>query len=827
GVAASIVHTLQKALYCEFVRVMILDPERDCLIDSHSTKAAKPIERHGDSAAAKICQRLQRLDIVLALDELDEMAADEPGLRLISEFLRERGTAVIVPLVHNEELVGLIELGEKRNLGSYTRTDYELINRIHSGADVALANSLLYQNLQDLTRSLEERVQERTTELRTAYDKLQELDRTKSRFFTNVTHELRTPLTLILAPLEDALLNKQLPDDQRESISMMYRQATQLHRLINDLLDLSKIDAGELRLMIAEFDLDTLLREVITSFEPLAARKSITLDFDPAGSLEPFHGDRNQLERALVNLIGNALKFTPEGGRAALRARAIGNEAVEIEVSDTGIGIPEAFLSRVFDRFAQADDDETRRFEGTGIGLALVREITELHGGRIRVDSEMGHGSTFRMRLRLDPGRIPATAIERRRVDVQTGQYRRSSDRDPLSWMADQDWAAPRMGALAPTRDAGNGAAGSSSPIGTRAVVLVVEDNTDMRRYLVELLSPSYRVITAENGRKGLDVALAELPSVIVSDVMMPEMSGLEMCASLKSSEAGRGIPVLLLTAKKGIERTLEGFESGADDYVTKPFSARELLSRVAVQVKLRRLAEQLALQEKITLMGLVSSGLAHEVKNPANAILNAVEPIRRLASPAPEEREAVGELLDAVLEGARRIVALCDDLLGLARPGEDSVGPWEPTEAIEATLRLLHLKRQESTHVERHLAHNDVPIGVRTQLSQLTMNLLGNALRAAGPEGRVVIGTANDESTFYLTIEDDGPGIPAENLARIFDPLFTTQDVGGGTGLGLYIVRRVVDLHHGVIDVESSPGNGARFRISLPLGHEQPAFQG
>lgn len=817
ALAASIDHTLRATLYAEFVRVLVLDRETNALLDAHST-ASTPIRRGGPGVDGIVCATLERLDRVMSLEELESLTPQSDETAEVARYFRRRGTAVAVPLVHDGEIVGMIEIGEKRNLGSYTRTDFELITRIHSAADVALANSLLYQSLQDLTRSLEERVQARTAELRGAYDQLQELDRLKSRFFTNVTHELRTPLTLILAPLEDSLMERDLDGELRGTIEMIYRQASQLQRLINDLLDLSKIDAGELRLRVAPFNAAELFEQVVSSFQPLATRKSIRLESRFECDVTTLHADRHQLERAIVNLLGNALKFTPPGGEVTLVCRPVDDAMLEVAVQDTGIGIPSQFLTRIFDRFAQVDTDETRRFEGTGVGLALVREIVELHGGSIVAESELGAGSTFRLRLPTSVEGIPQSSIERRVVNVQTGQYRRSTDRDPLAWFPTSNRRpvpnVPQDPEPREERRSGH----ATEETSTLGRVLVVEDNADLRRYVADLLGAHFHVEVATNGREGLEAATATLPTVVVSDVMMPEMSGLEMCKELKARGETQHIPVILLTAKKGVEQSLEGFDVGADDYITKPFSSRELLARVRVQVKLRQLSEQLAMQEKVSLMGLLSSGLAHEVKNPANAILNAVAPLQRLAPPAPEAEEAVGELFEAINDGARRIVALCDDLLGFARPGEEGIGPWEPKEAIETTLRLLRLGKHATAPVAREFEHNDVPIGSRAQLSQLTMNLLGNALRAAGPDGHVTVRTQNDEDTFYLSVEDDGPGISAENLAKIFEPLFTTQDVGEGTGLGLYIARRVVDLHRGSIAVESSPGQGARFRVALPL---------
>jgi len=276
----------------------------------------------------------------------------------------------------------------------------------------------------------------------------------------------------------------------------------------------------------------------------------------------------------------------------------------------------------------------------------------------------------------------------------------------------------------------------------------------------------------------------------------------------------------MLRPALKGGARTIEGFRAGADDYLTKPFNYQELLARIQVQLKLVEMGRRLAEQEKSGMLNLVAAGLAHEVRNPVNAILNALRPLDELLSPsAPEGNKASAqELFGAIRASAERIDLLISDFLGVSRPHVDEVADWQIADSLDSAVRLLRYKYGREIAVSGKMGHTASVVGRTSQLNQVLMNLLDNAVRAAGPDGAVSVTTEQRNGTFQLKVRDTGPGIASGAEHKIFDPLFTTHKAQGSTGLGLYIVHRIVEEHRGRIAVHSPPGGGAEFTVELPV---------
>lgn len=395
----------------------------------------------------------------------------------------------------------------------------------------------------------------------------EELLEMRSRFFANVSHELRTPLTLILGPLDDLLAgdDARLPGAVRKTLGVMRRNGRRLLRTINQLLDLAKLEAGGLRLQARQAPMAPLLRGIVASFSDHAERHGIDLQLDVEDEqVAPFF-DAHQMEQVVVNLVANALNFTPEGGTVRV-ALAQQDDAAVVSVRDTGPGIRAEDLPHLFDRFHQADDSVLRRHPGTGIGLALARQIVELHGGRIDVESEPGFGSEFVVTLPLGRAHL-------RPADV--------ADALPAS---PHEVHVPALDE--PTADH---AGESRPPEDASAAVLVVEDDPDVRAYVCEALADRFDVIQAENGREGLERAREAVPDLIVTDVMMPEMDGYAFCQALKSDRVLDHVPVIMLTAKSEPEHKIEGLEVGAEAYLTKPFSRRELRARVESLLANRR----------------------------------------------------------------------------------------------------------------------------------------------------------------------------------------------------------------------------------------------
>ncbi len=404
------------------------------------------------------------------------------------------------------------------------------------------------------------RLQEQVRSERDHASRLAELDRAKSRFFANISHEFRTPLTLLLAPLERMIAVSE-EGQERERLHLMRRNARRLLTLINQLLDLSRADGGTLAADRRAIDAGALLRGIAASFQSLGESRDIRFTADLPGDPGPVMLDADKTEKIVTNLLSNAFKFTPAGGAVALGAR-IERGLLEIRVADTGIGIAADELPRVFDRFYQVDSSATRGFEGAGIGLALTREFVEVLGGSIGVESTPGAGTTFTVNIPV----VPADALL---IAEEAESHQDSSDRAVAPQDAERNQATDLP------------------------MLLIAEDNADLRAVLAEQFRDDCRVVFAENGAVALDKALKEIPDIIVSDVMMPGMDGFVLAERIKTDERTSHVPVILLTARAGRECKIAGLQTGADDYLVKPFDAEELRTRVMNLIESRRVLRE------------------------------------------------------------------------------------------------------------------------------------------------------------------------------------------------------------------------------------------
>ncbi len=397
---------------------------------------------------------------------------------------------------------------------------------------------------------------------------LQQLDTLKSRFFANLSHEFRTPLTLILDPLEQ-MIKRSTDEADRRRLRMMRRQARRLLHLVGQLLDLSKLDAGGMTLRAREMDLVPFLRGLVYAFASRAEREDIALQFSSTEERALLCAEPDKLEKVFTNLLTNAFKFTPSHGKIRVGLSKY-DDAVEVTVKDTGQGISEDEIPHVFDRFYQVDASLIRRHEGAGIGLALTKELIELHGGTVRVESEPGFGTTFIVRLRTGCAHLRSEQILED-GDGAAGNGEVVTDgtvgHDEGEILADSDDLVPEDAPL----------------------VLIVEDNDEVRAYLRSHLSAHYRITEAKDGIDGLEKARQLSPKLVLVDVMMPRMDGYAFCRTLKSSDDLGHVPVILLTAKASQESKVEGLDTGADDYIYKPFSMSELLVRIENLIEVRR----------------------------------------------------------------------------------------------------------------------------------------------------------------------------------------------------------------------------------------------
>ncbi|MGN6637306.1 MAG: hybrid sensor histidine kinase/response regulator transcription factor, partial [Mucilaginibacter sp.] len=389
-------------------------------------------------------------------------------------------------------------------------------------------------------------------------ERMHELDLMKIRFFTNVSHEFRTPLSLIMAPVDKILKQVKEPDIQRQ-LQMVNRYARRLLNLVNQLLDFRRMEYQELKLHEKSGDIIKFIRELSYSFNDIGEQKHISFMFDT--EIEEFYTsfDHDKIERIIFNLLSNAYKFTPQGGQVSVLLNVLEKDdkesrLLEIKVIDTGIGIPEDKKEKIFEPFFQNDIPGSMLNLGSGIGLSITKEFVRLHGGRIIVESEFNQGSCFTVLL-------PVQELDRSLfIDTPT-----TIEHD-LAYVPEVNTHKP----------IGNNTRDAKKP-----TILLVEDNEDFRFYIKDNLKDFFNIIEAENGKKGWQKALSMHPNLVVSDISMPEMSGIDLCMKLKGDSRTSAIPVILLTALIGEEQQLKGLETGATDYMTKPFNFEILLSKI------------------------------------------------------------------------------------------------------------------------------------------------------------------------------------------------------------------------------------------------------
>jgi signal transduction histidine kinase/DNA-binding response OmpR family regulator/serine phosphatase RsbU (regulator of sigma subunit) len=521
------------------------------------------------------------------------------------------------------------------------------------------------------------------TERRRA-EELAELDRAKTQFFTNVSHELRTPLTLLLGPAEDALAEadaaERLAPAQRLRLEVIERNARRLLHLVNNLLDFSRIEAGRLQASFEEVDLARHTGELASMFSSAVERAGLRLevDLEPVG--EAIYVDREMWAKIVLNLLSNAVKFTERGTiSVSLRRR---DALVELAVTDTGIGIATEDQQRLFARFERLDSTWARAYEGSGIGLALVAELVALHGGEVGIESTPGAGSTFTVRIPVGRGHLPGDQVDLLPVATESPAATEQVEgfvSAVMRWLdaSRATSATPGEGFTFPQERNGDRS--------RRPTVLVADDNADMRSYIARLLEPSYDVVVAGDGATALELARAEPPDLVLTDVMMPKLDGFGLIRELRQDPSTVGVPVIVLSARAGEDGIVEGLEAGADDYVVKPFSAKELVARVRSTIELdraRRTRDELARSQALLDQ---AQRLAHlgswEVDLESGAVVASDETLRILQLTGPE-LEQVG-FVEAVSRGS--------EAAERERVEEAVRAAVETTEPIdfEVTLRL------------------------------------------------------------------------------------------------------------------------------------------
>jgi signal transduction histidine kinase/DNA-binding response OmpR family regulator len=452
------------------------------------------------------------------------------------------------PIWFEGKIIGIITMVNKKDKTEFTENDLSLLSILSIQVGQLIKNSQLQQEYFQKTKEAELS--------RWESEKLKELDTTKTNFFTNLSHEFRTPLTLILGPLEN-LLDGKAKGNPSSQYQLMHNHASRLLQLVNQLLDLSSLDAGKMKLEIGKYDIVSFAKGIASSFESFAEEKNIKINF--TSKTEKFDAcfDRDKIQKIISNLLSNAIKFNKENGFVSItlgETRIKGISYLQIEVEDNGPGMDSEFQKNIFDRFYKSQGLST--VEGTGIGLALVKELVELHFGEIDLKSVEGKGTRFKITIPVDE-----EFYEKKNVEVK----RAIQSEDKVRIFAE-------------VKDK---TSGSDEIIEEAPVILIVEDNDDMRQFIKENIQANYKVLEAIDGEDGLTKALENIPDLVISDVLMPKLNGYEFCSKVKSDERTSHIPVILLTSKAETNSRIKGLETGADDYLTKPFYSAELLLRV------------------------------------------------------------------------------------------------------------------------------------------------------------------------------------------------------------------------------------------------------
>jgi signal transduction histidine kinase len=647
-------------------------------------------------------------------------------------------------------------------------------------------------------------------EERRRVEALATIDRAKTEFFSNVSHEFRTPLTLMLGPTKDAIDAGAALGG--ESLQVVYRNELRLLKLVNNLLDFARIEANRAQGSYRPTDLAALTKDLASGFRAAVEAAGLTLRVVCAPLAEPAFVDRDMWEKIVLNLLSNAFKYTFDGSiEVKLEPRG---ERIELTVSDTGTGIPEHELPRLFDRFHRVAGARGRTHEGSGIGLALVQELVRMHGGTVSVSSRVGQGSAFTVSIPRGSAHLPAERLGDERTPAPVSTRADAYLAEAARWLPDDARTPPPVS--------------TSTPDPTVPRILLADDNADMRDYVRRILARRWDVETAADGAAALAAAERRPPDLILTDVMMPAVDGFGLLQAVRARPALAAIPVIMLSARAGDEARVGGLAAGADDYLVKPFSARELVARVETQLKLRRqhraaedaraVAEE-ATRAKDEFMAM----LGHELRNPLAPILTTLQVMKLRASGIFEQERA---LIDRQV---RHVIRLVEDLLDVSRIARGKISldrvPVDLAETIARGIELASpLLEQRMHHLTVDVDEGLVLLGDKMRLSQVFANLLTNAAKYTPSSGTIAVTAKRvpHDDMVRVSVKDSGIGMRPEMLPVVFD-LFVQGRQGldrseGGLGLGLSIVKSLVLLHHGSVEAHSAgPGRGSEFVVLLP----------
>lgn len=674
---------------------------------------------------------------------------------------------------------------------------------------------------------------------------LAEIDRAKTLFFSNISHEFRTPLTLLLGPIEDLLNDPASIESNKYRIGVAYRNALRMQKLVNTLLEFSRIEAGRLEGQFRRVDIGSLTLDLVSTFRSAIEKAGMELHTSRGPIPDDVYVDVELWERIILNLVSNAFKYS-EDGSISVDVRQVGDK-VRVAVTDTGVGIAEDQLGKIFDRFHRVENSGGRSLEGTGIGLAMVKELVRLHQGTIDVTSVPGRGSTFTVTIptgsaHLPPDRVvhlPMAGIRSRQSDafvMEAMKWVPVDGGDDVAPVSDYDF--------------GEGAGGSAEP-GSRGreVVLLADDNADMREYVQRLLAPQFTVIAARDGEDAFEKMVAHRPDLVLSDVMMPRLDGFGLLKRIRETPELRQTPVILLSARAGEEAKIEGLEAGADDYLIKPFGGRELLARVESNIRiakeraaaLKEYTEKLEQAVRRRTQELRRLNISLERSNEDLqqfahvASHDLKEPVRKIRTFAGRLLDEYGDLLPGeartflakIQHATQRMVTMIEGVLtySILNSNEQTISVVDLNEVfdnIESDLEVVieeagaEIRRSELPRIE----------GAPVLIYQLFYNLVNNALKFSQNVDKplIVISSRMTEGVgkriAEVTIRDNGIGFEQDQSGRIFEAFtrLNSKDRFEGTGLGLALCKKIAERHRGSITATGRSGEGATFVVRLPL---------
>lgn len=671
-------------------------------------------------------------------------------------------------------------------------------------------------------------------ELEQKNEELSKIDQVKTQFFANISHEFRTPLTLILGPVQDLLHDpsNRLPAPVNNSLNIVKQNGFRLLKLVNDLLDVISLDEGKHKMSLKKMNINQTVGGLVNSMTHMANMKGIELVNNILDDEVFVDVDESSIEKIILNLLNNAIKFTPKEGRVEVTSEVLENKVL-IQVLDNGIGIAQEHLSGIFDRFKQVDSSDTRKYQGTGLGLALVKELVELQNGTIDVESVVGKGTKFSITFSL------STNLEN--VDEEEKDFAVDIEEDKISDM--HKMAQKSSGVVLEDEDDILENIYDSSEINKKnKTILIVDDEPIMLKFIVGIIRKAgYEVLTASDGEEGVEIAKKHKPDIILFDLMLPKLNGLEACKILKSDPDLGLTKVILLTAKTDEQSKITALSNGADDFLTKPFSSTEVLSRISnllenrklqenlvdsndelkeALVKLKEAQNKLIHSEKINAIGNLSAGLLHEVNNPLSYAMTAIGFLK--SSPAVSSDVDLTDIVKDIEEGMTRIKTIVSDLRAFAHPEEaDKQVDFVVGEAIENAIRFT-AHDCKSVEIKNNIDSELKAVGSNSHIVQVLINLITNACKAIAKRedgdknGLIEFRSEICGNRVKIFVKDNGVGMNEETMNKIFNPFFTTNEVGQGVGLGLSISHTIIQNHGGSLGVTSKEGEGAEFSFDL-----------